>query len=206
MYLGDDPKDSGRGRSTLEVAANVLQAIGATPLLTLTNPVQAITGMIAPIAQHERIRSGVIQDLASQQPFLDSYKPDSNTFTNLNPLYAKLFDIKPDDIVSQRGRDIQTILEDSDRWQQLEAANPNDEGLRKLFPKGPQITKDADITVAENQLNRRNDLLTGDKGIDKLLKGPEILAEWRAKNPGRKLTNTSWSKSVLKPWKKILKQ
>lgn len=190
MYLGDEPKDSGRGRSTLEVAGNVLQAIGATPLLTLTNPVQAITGLIAPIAQHERIRSGVIQDMASQQSFLDSYKPDSNTFTNLNPLYAKLFDIKPDDIVSQRGRDVQSARENSEGWQALEAANPDDPGLKKLFPKGPQITSNADITVASNQLARRTDLLTGEQGIDKLVKGPELLRLKRAEVGGRKLTNT----------------
>lgn len=187
MYLSGPnpsrPKDSGRGKSRNEVAASILSTLGNVS--NWANPVALATGVVAPILQHERIRADKIEQLASNSAFLQGYKPDSNTYSGLDFLTRTLYNIKPDDITSQRISDRNRQLQNNPGYQALEAEFRNDPGLKELFPKGA-LTTQADLDVAAGNLNTRNDLLSA---INSSTMGPGLLAEARAENPGRRLTN-----------------
>ena len=182
MYLSgpnpEKPKQAGRGKSTLESALGILSTLATDPLQGLYRTATAYT-------QHERVRADKIKELAGNEAFLQGYDKDSNTYSGLDPITANLYNIKPDDITSQRIRDRQRAIQNTDGYQALETEFRNDEGLKKLFPKGA-LTTQADINAAANELATRTQLLTE---LNKKTLGPGLLATKRAEVGGRRLTN-----------------
>lgn len=188
MYLSgpnpSKPKDVGRGKSTLESALSVLGAVGNP--FNWNNPAEIAKGVVTGVMQHERIRADKIAELAGNKAFLEGYKPGSNTYSNLDFLTRNLYNIKPDDITSQRIHDRNYQLQNNPGYQALEAEFREDPDLKGLFPKG-SLTTVADIDAAVNTLNSRNEILSA---LNNSTMGPGLLAEARAANPGRRLTNS----------------
>jgi len=183
MYLsGPDPqkpKQSGRGKSNLESALTYLSTLA-------TDPIQGLYRTATAYTQNDKVRSDKIKQLAGSQDFLDSYDKDSNTYGSLDWITRNLYNIKADDVTSQRIRTRQSDLENSPGYRALKTEFRNsDPGLTKLFPKGA-LTSLEDVSAAASDLNTRTELL---KALNDQTMGPGLLATKRAEVGGRRLTN-----------------
>jgi len=185
MYLTPNPsrpRDAGRGKTNLETAMSVLSTIGNPT--NWFNPVELTRGIVAPILSNENIRSSKINEMASNAAFLQGYQPDSNTYRGLDWVTRTLYNIKPDDITGQRIFNRGEDLKNSPGVQVLRDEFP-EKSTAELLPQGA-LTSTGRINRQVGEVATRNDLLSE---LNSSTMGPGLLAEARAENPGRRLTN-----------------